>query len=56
MIIEFTGTLSAGRNVTIPIGCPNFLFFKKFYTGGSQTVTSKYVSGSGDSVAVQIKM
>jgi len=50
-MIEFTGTLSAGRNVTIPIDVQTFYFLRNS-TGGSQTVTFKYVSGSGDSVAV----
>jgi len=50
-MIEFTGTLSAGRNVTIPIDVQTFYFLKNS-TSGSQTVTFKYVSGSGDSVAV----
>ena len=48
-MIEFTGTISAGRNVTIPIDVQTFYFLKNS-TGGSQTVTFKYVSGSGDSV------
>ena len=50
-MIEFTGTLSAGRNVTIPIDVQTFYFLKNS-TSGSQTVTFKYVSGSGDTVAV----
>ncbi len=50
-MIEFTGTISAGRNVTIPIDVQTFYFLKNS-TGGSQTVTFKYVSGSGSSVAV----
>jgi len=50
-MIEFTGTLSAGRNVTIPIDVQTFYFLKNS-TSGSQNVTFKYVSGSGDSVAV----
>jgi hypothetical protein len=50
-MIEFTGTISAGRNVTIPIDVQTFYFLKNS-TSGSQTVTFKYVSGSGDSVAV----
>ena len=50
-MIEFTGTLSAGRNVTIPIDVQTFYFLKNS-TSGSQTVTFKYVSGSGSSVAV----
>jgi len=50
-MIEFTGTISAGRNDTIPIDVQTFYFLKNS-TSGSQTVTFKYVSGSGDSVAV----
>ena len=50
-MIEFTGSLSAGRNVTIPIDVQTFYFLKNS-TSGSQTVTFKYVSGSGSSVAV----
>jgi len=50
-MIEFTGTLSAGRNVTIPIDVQTFYFLKNS-TSGSQTVTFKYVSGSGSTVAV----
>ena len=50
-MIEFTGSLSAGRNVTIPIDVQTFYFLKNSTTG-SQNVTFKYVSGSGDSVAV----
>ena len=50
-MIEFTGSLSAGRNVTLPIDVQTFYFLKNS-TSGSQTVTFKYVSGSGDSVAV----
>jgi len=50
-MIEFTGSLSAGRNVTIPIDVQTFYFLKNS-TSGSQIVTFKYVSGSGSSVAV----
>jgi len=50
-MLEFTGTISAGRNVTIPIDVQTFYFLKNS-TSGSQTVTFKYVSGSGSSVAV----
>jgi hypothetical protein len=50
-IIEFTGTISAGRNVTIPLDVQNFYILKNS-TSGSQTVTFKYASGSGSSVAV----
>ena len=50
-MIEFTGSLSAGRNVTIPKDVQTFYFLKNS-TSGSQIVTFKYVSGSGSSVAV----
>ena len=47
-IIEFTGSLTAGRNVTIPLDVQNFYILKNA-TSGSQTVTFKYATGSGDS-------
>ena len=50
-MIEFTGTISAGRNVTIPLDVQTFYFLKNS-TSGSQVVTFKYVSGSGNSVAI----
>ena len=50
-MIEFTGTISAGRNVTIPKDVQTFYFLKNS-TSGSQIVTFKYVSGSGSSVAI----
>ena len=50
-IIEFTGSLTAGRNVTIPLDVQNFYILKNS-TSGSQTVTFKYATGSGDSVAI----
>ena len=50
-MIEFTGSLTSGRNVTIPLDVQTFYFLKNS-TSGSQNVTFKYVSGSGDSVAV----
>ena len=50
-MIEFTGSLTSGRNVTIPLDVQT-LYFLKNSTSGSQNVTFKYVSGSGDSVAV----
>ena len=50
-MIEFTGSLTAGRNVTIPLDVQTFYFLKNS-TSGSQNVTFKYVTGSGDSVAV----
>jgi hypothetical protein len=50
-IIEFTGSLSGSRNVTIPIDVQDFYILKNS-TSGSQNVVFKYVSGSGDSVTV----
>tara|TARA_R100001509_G_scaffold8213_1_gene4669 strand:- start:2583 stop:3947 length:1365 start_codon:yes stop_codon:yes gene_type:complete len=50
-IIEFTGTISASRNVTIPIDVQQFYILKNS-TSGSQNVVFKYVTGSGDSVTV----
>ena len=50
-ILEFTGTISASRNVTIPIDVQQFYVLKNS-TSGSQNVVFKYVSGSGDSVTV----
>ena len=46
-IIEFTGTLSASRNVTIPIDVQTFYIIKNSCT---DSVVFKYVSGSGNSV------
>ena len=50
-MIEFTGSLTSGRNVTIPIDVQTYYFLKNS-TSGSQNVTFKYVSGSGSTVAV----
>ena len=50
-IIELTGSLTSGRNVTIPIDVQTFYIIKNATTG-SQIVTFKYVSGSGSSVAI----
>ena len=50
-VIELTGSLSAGRNVTIPLDVQTFYIIKNA-TSGSQTVTFKYVTGSGNSVAI----
>ena len=47
-MIEFTGSLTASRNVTIPNDVQNFYILKNS-TSGSYTVQFKYVSGSGDS-------
>ena len=48
-VIEFTGSLTAGRNVTIPLDVQQFYLLKNA-TG--QTVTFKYVTGTGTSAAV----
>ena len=50
-IIEFRGSLTGARNVTIPIDVQQFYVLKNS-TSGSQNVVFKYVSGSGDSVTV----
>jgi len=50
-IIELTGALTSGRNVTIPLDVQTFYVVKNA-TSGSQIVTFKYVTGSGGSVAI----
>ncbi len=52
-ILEFTssGSLTATRNCTIPLDVQNFYILKNSTTG-SQSITFKYVSGSGNSVTV----
>ena len=50
-VIEFTGTISASRNVTIPLDVQNFYILKNS-TSGSQNVVFKYVTGSGDSITL----
>jgi len=50
-IIEFTGSLTASRNVTIPVDVQNFYFLKNA-TSGSQNVVFKYVTGTGTSATV----
>jgi len=50
-VIEFTGSLTASRNVTIPLDVQQ-LYVLKNSTSGSQSVVFKYVSGSGDSVTI----
>ena len=49
-VIEFTGTLSASRNVTIPLDVQTFYLIKNSCT---DVVVFKYVSGSGNSVTLQ---
>ena len=50
-IIEFTGSLTASRNVTIPLDVQQFYVLKNS-TSGSQNVVFKYVSGGGDSITL----
>tara|TARA_Y100001937_G_scaffold34467_1_gene49199 strand:+ start:54 stop:995 length:942 start_codon:yes stop_codon:yes gene_type:complete len=49
--IEFTGSLTASRNVTIPNDVQNFYILKNS-TSGSQNVVFKYASGTGTSATV----
>ena len=50
-IIEFTGSLTGSRNVTIPLDVQNFYFLKNA-TSGSQNVVFKYATGTGTSATV----
>jgi hypothetical protein len=50
-VIEFTGSLTGSRNVTIPLDVQTFYVLKNS-TSGSQNVVFKYVSGSGDSITL----
>jgi hypothetical protein len=50
-ILNLTGSLTSGRNVTIPLDVQTFYIIKNA-TSGSQIVTFKYVTGSGSSVAI----
>jgi len=50
-VIEFTGSLTASRNVTIPLDVQNFYFLKNS-TSGSQNVVFKYTSGTGTSATI----
>ena len=50
-VIEFTGTLTGARNVTIPLDVQNFYILKNA-TSGSQVVTFKYDTGTGTSAAI----
>ena len=49
-VIEFTGTIGEATVVTIPIDVQDFYVIKNG-SSGDYTVTFKYVSGSGDTVA-----
>ena len=46
-MIEFTGSITGNRIVTIPLDVENFYIIKNA-TSGAYTVQFKYVSGSGD--------
>ena len=48
-MIEFTGTISGARVVTIPLDTQTFYFLRNS-TSGANTLQFKYVSGSGSSV------
>ena len=50
-VIEFTGSLTGSRNVTIPLDVQNFYFLKNA-TSGSQNVVFKYATGTGTSATV----
>ena len=50
-MIDFTGTITASRNVTIPLDVQNFYFLKNA-TSGSQNSSFKYVTGTGTSATV----
>ena len=47
-MIEFTGSITGNRIVTIPLDVQTFYYLRNS-TSGSYTVQFKYVSGSGDS-------
>ena len=49
-VIEFTGTISEATVVTIPLDVQDFYIIKNG-SSGSYTVTFKYASGSGSTVA-----
>ena len=46
-VIEFTGSISGARVVTIPLDVQTFYIIKNS-TSGAYTLQFKYVSGSGD--------
>ena len=48
-VIEFTGTISGNRIITVPVNTENFYFIKN-NTSGSYTVQLKAASGSGATV------
>ena len=50
-VIEFTGSLTGSRNVTIPLDVQDFYLLKNA-TSGSQNVVFKYATGTGTSATV----
>ena len=48
-VIEFTGSISGNRTITVPVNTENFYFIKN-NTSGSYTVQLKAASGSGATV------
>ena len=48
-VIEFTGTISGNRIITVPVNTENFYFIKN-NTSGSYTVQLKAASGSGATI------
>ena len=46
-MIEFTGSITGNRIVTIPLDVQTFYFLRNS-TSGSYTVQFKYITGSGD--------
>ena len=50
-VLEFTGSLTASRNVAIPLDVQNFYFLKNS-TSGSQNVVFKYATGTGTSATI----
>ena len=52
--IEFTGTITGNRIVTIPLDVETFYILKNS-TSGAHTVQFKYVTGSGNSFIFQLQ-
>jgi len=50
-VIEFTGTMSANSTVTVPLDIQQMYILKNSTASSGHTLTFKYVSGSGDTVA-----
>ena len=50
-VIEFTGTMSANSTVTVPLDVQQMYILKNSTASSGHTLTFKYVSGSGSTVA-----